>query len=372
MTKPTILVTSAAGHIGRSVVLQLLENGFPVRAFVHRRDQRSVELERAGAEIYVGNMQDFRDLRESLHGVQRAFHGPPFSQNTLYDTTLFAVAAEEAKLEVVALLGAWNPHSVHPSIHQRGHWIAHQIYRWMPSVDTIHLAPGFFAFDYFLGLPAVVHFGQLMAPLGDGMNAPPANEDIARVASTTLMEPAPHIGKSYRPTGPRLLSPTDIAEIFGHVLDRKVVYKDIPLKAFQKAALALGYPIEQIAHVRYYAEEVRQGTYAVSAPTEHVFEVTGVQPEAFEMTARRYFDNPGLVYSNLKVGSKLDAFRFLFRMMSTRPIDLDAWERERGYPLLANAELAHESAEWRITADRGEFNFLPLEPNLRSIKSLTA
>ena len=78
-------------------------------------------------------------------------------------------------------MSQWNPHPTHPSIITREHWIANQIYRWMPSVDVIHVNPGLFAFAYLFGLPAIVHFGQMMAPFGDGLNAPPSNEDIARV-----------------------------------------------------------------------------------------------------------------------------------------------------------------------------------------------
>ncbi len=48
MTKPKILVTSAAGRTGSAAVLQLLGKEFPVRAFVRRRDARSEVLERAG------------------------------------------------------------------------------------------------------------------------------------------------------------------------------------------------------------------------------------------------------------------------------------------------------------------------------------
>ena len=372
MKTPRILVTSAAGHIGRPTTIQLLDQGFTVRAFVRTRDHRALELERAGAEVFVGNVQDFRDLRRALDGVQRAFHCPPFSPNSLYDSALFAIAAEEAKLEVVALMGAWNSHATHPSIHQRGHWIAHQIYRWMPSVDVIHLAPGLFAFDYFLGLPMVAHFGQLMAPMGDGLNAPPSNEDIARVVTSALANPGPHIGKSYRPTGPELISPTEVAEIFGRVLDRKVTYKDVPFKTFQKAAIALGYPLSQIAQLRYYTTEMRNGAYAISAPTDHVREVTGVAPEDFESIARRYIRNPELVYPNLRIGSKLAAFRLLLKMVTTRPIDLNAWERERGYPLLNNPELAQDSVEWRITAERGEFNLLPTDAPLSDLRRLSA
>ena len=60
-------------------------------------------LKDAGAEIFVGDLFDFRDLRKALKGVKRAYHCPPFAANVLNGAMLFALAAEEAKLEVVAL-----------------------------------------------------------------------------------------------------------------------------------------------------------------------------------------------------------------------------------------------------------------------------
>ncbi len=66
MTKPKILVTSAAGRTGTPAVLQLLERGFPVRALVRQRDARAEALQKAGAEIVVGNQFDLRDLQKKL------------------------------------------------------------------------------------------------------------------------------------------------------------------------------------------------------------------------------------------------------------------------------------------------------------------
>jgi len=247
MNKPRILVTSAAGHTGASVVMQLLEKGYPVRAFVRRQDARSKTLQHAGAEIIVGDLFDLRDLRKAMQHVQRAYHCPPYANNLLHNATLFAIAAVEAKLETVVLLSAWNPHPVHPSVVTREHWLANQLYRWMPSVDVTYVNPGLFAFVYMLGLPAIKHFGMFVAPFGQGGNAPPANEDIARVVSTILMDPTGHIGKSYRPTGPELLTPGEIADIYTHVLGRKVTYRDAPFNMFVKAALAQGFPLMDIS-----------------------------------------------------------------------------------------------------------------------------
>ncbi len=360
MIKPKILVTSAAGRTGAAAVLQLLEKGFPVRAFVRRRDARSEVLERAGAEVMVGDLFDLRDLRKAMAGVQRAYHCPPFAPNLLHGTMLFALAAEEAKLEVVALMSGWNPHPAHPSAVTREHWIANQLYRWMPSVDVIHVNPGLFAFMYLLGLPAIVHMGMFVAPFGEGRNAPPSNEDIARVAVGVLSDPAPHLGKSYRPTSPELLSPQEIADILTGVVGRKVKYQDVPFGMFAKAAKAQGISMFEISQMRYYAEELKRGTFEIGAPTDHVQEVTGQAPERFEDTARRYVANPALIHPRLAVGRKFEALVFMARMMLTRVGDLDRWEREQGYPMLSEPVLAQDSEEWRSSARKRELNLLPI------------
>ena len=153
MTKPRILVTSAAGRNGSAAVAALLRQGFLVRAFVRRDDGRAETLRKAGAEIFVGDLFDLSDLRRALVDVQRAYYCPPVAPNLLHGTMLFALAAEEAKLEVVALMSGWNPHPAHPTVQTREHWIANNIFRWMPTVDVIYVNPGIFAFMYLLGLP---------------------------------------------------------------------------------------------------------------------------------------------------------------------------------------------------------------------------
>jgi len=46
MSKPRILVLTAAGRTGMPVALQLLDEGFPVTAIAHRADQRSERRKR--------------------------------------------------------------------------------------------------------------------------------------------------------------------------------------------------------------------------------------------------------------------------------------------------------------------------------------
>lgn len=362
MNKPKILVTGAAGRTGSAAVYELLKKNFPVRAFVRKRDSRAVALEKAGAEIFVGDLFDFQDVSKGMTGVQRAYHCPPFAPNLLEGDMVFALAAEEAKFEVVALMSGWNDNSEHPSIVTRQHWIAKQLYRWMPSVDVIHINPGLFAFTYLLSLPSIVHFGMFMAPFGEGHNAPPSNEDIARVAVGTLIDPKQHIGKSYRPTGPKLLSPNDVAIILGNILNRKVKYQDVSIKMFAKAAKTQGFPTFEIAQMRHYSEELRNGAYGIGAPTDHVALVTKQEPESFDQIAKRYIANPSLIHPYLKIGSKLSTFKFVVRMMLTQVQDLDEWERKQNHPVLKQPLLAHQNKDWIATAQRQQANLLHPNP----------
>lgn len=359
MTKPKILVTSATGRTGSAAVLQLLEKGFPVRAFTRRRSAQAEALERAGAELAFGNLFDYRDVRKALDGVQRAYHVPPFTPNLLEGAAVFALAAEEAKLEVVALMSQWTPHAADPSIVSRGHWIANQLYRWMPSVDVIHVNPGVFAFMHLLGLPAAVHLGVLMGPWGEGRNAPPSNEDIARVASGVLADPAPHLGKSYRPTGPALLSGHDMAATLTKILDRNVRYQHASEKMFAKAAKALGVSDFESSQIRYYSVALQRGAYEIGAPTDHVELVTGHKAEPFEETARRYLSDPTLIHPNLQIGTKLDALGFMVRMLAARVPDFDRWEQERLFPVLDNASVAADNEDWLASAQRQQLYLLP-------------
>ncbi len=145
--KPRILVTAAAGRNASTTVLDLLGKGFPVRAFVRRQDARSEKLKQAGAEIFVGDLFDLSDLRKALVDVQRAYHCPPVAPNLLHGMMLFALAAEEAKLEVVALMSGWNPHPAHPALGLLRHELwpnlkSAFLVGWCSVLSSRHFEPG--------------------------------------------------------------------------------------------------------------------------------------------------------------------------------------------------------------------------------------
>src|ERR1700694_4500091 len=104
MLKPKILVTGATGKTGIPTVLGLLEKGFPVRALARRIDARSERLRAAGAEIFIGSLESYRDLEGAMKDVARAYFLPPLEPGTLRRAALFVSAAREARLETVVQL----------------------------------------------------------------------------------------------------------------------------------------------------------------------------------------------------------------------------------------------------------------------------
>src|SRR5262249_30273799 len=177
MSKPRILVLTGAGKTGMPVVLQLLDEGFPVTAFVHQADQRSERLKAKGADIVVGSLTDINDMRTAMAGARRAYFCVPNEAGYLKAAAIFTVVAAEQQLETVVAMSQWLSNPNHPSIHTREVWLADRFFALLPGTAVTTINVGFFADNDMQALPFAAQFGQLSMPYGSGKNAPPSNED---------------------------------------------------------------------------------------------------------------------------------------------------------------------------------------------------
>ncbi len=310
MTKPTILVTGATGKTGSAIVAQLRERQWPVRAVVRSRDARSERLERLGAEIAVADMFDYDALRAAMAGTSRAYFCPPFHPNMLQSAVTFALAAREAGLESIVGLTQWLASPSHPSLSTRQHWLADRLFALLPDVALTIVNPGLFADSPYMDfMPYAAHLGIFPMPArGASRNAPPSTDDIARVSVAALLEPSTHAGKTYRPTGPELLSLDDMVAIIGDVLGRRVRHVPLPLWMFYKAARMDGYDPFSLIAFGDYMHELDTGTFACNAPTGDVLAATGHEPESFEAIVRRYAALPQMQRTFSNVARTLAGF----------------------------------------------------------------
>ena len=288
MIRPKIIVTGATGKTGNVVVTELLKAGYPVRAMVRRADHRSARLKAQGAEIAVADMNDVERVADVLRGVQRAYFCPPFDPNMIRGAVAFAVAAKEARLEHIVGITQWLASPSHPSLMTRQHWLVDRLFSMTPGVGHTIVNPGFFADAYMVTMGLSAQLGIFPWIFGNSRNAPPSNEDIARVAAAALMDPNRHAGKSYRPTGPALIGAEDMAKAIGRALKRSVRVVPTPAWMFLKGARMAGIPMDVLSGVRYYIEDHTRGAFELGAPTTDVPDVTGRPAEDFETIARRY------------------------------------------------------------------------------------
>jgi NAD(P)H dehydrogenase (quinone) len=348
MTNSRVLVTAAAGKIGGAVAAQLLEKGITTRAMVHRDDARSARLRDLGAEVVVADMFDIQQVTAAMDGVDRLYFNPPWHPHVLDSAVAFAVAARRSGVEAVVALGQWLASPEHPSLMTRQAWLTDKLFELLP--DTAHVAvdPGYFADGYLNLLSVAAQLGVLPVPTGGGRNAPPSNEDIARVAVGALLDPNRHDGRAYRPTGPTLLTGAEIADAIGEALGRRVRHIDIPPRMFMKALRVngkrLGFDQFFQSGMRHYGPEYALGTWEVGGPTTHVRDVAGVEPEDFLTIARRYVGGPE---SRRTAGNFI---RELWNMMliGVTPMHrLDRFDRLQQHPQPAHPRFSSQSAIWR-------------------------
>jgi len=277
--------------------------------------------------------------------VQRAYWLPPYDPAMLTGAAVFATAAREARLEAIVSLSQWLAAPAHPAFLTRQHWLADHLFAMLPDVALTIVNPGFFADSPYLSTIGIAaHLGVMPWMFGDSLTAPPSVDDIGRVAAAALMNPERHAGRTYRPTGPALLSGEDMAGVLSRVFSRTVRLVPTPLWLFLKAAYLYGEPVALLSCMDHYVEEHRRGAFAIGAPTDDVVRVTGRPPESFEAVASRLAALP----ENRRSASRTlrEFARFMWLPFARVP-NIRRYLSGLHIAAPAAAEYSGESAVWR-------------------------
>jgi uncharacterized protein YbjT (DUF2867 family) len=74
---------------------RLRNRGLPVRALVHREDERAAELRATGAEVVVADLTVATDVARAVEGCRRIYFGMSVSAPYLEATVIAAAVARE-------------------------------------------------------------------------------------------------------------------------------------------------------------------------------------------------------------------------------------------------------------------------------------
>ena len=345
MTLPKILVTGATGKTGTELVKQLRTRNWPVRILVHRRDARSEALASLGVEVVVADMYDAEQMADAMRGTQRAYYCPPMSPHTSMTLASFTYAVERSRLEAVVAMTQWLASPRHPTLLTRDMWAVEQSLSLLRDTSVTILNPGFFADNYFrVSIAMAAQLGVYANFVGESQNAPPSNEDIARVAAAVLIDPARHTGRRYRVTGPAVIGVTDIVDSLRRVLDRSIRAINAPEWLLSKVGAYRGEPRYDMAVFRHYLVDHRQGAFALGGATDAVLQTTGRPAESLDETVRTYASRPEALRN---LGAFARALTEFIVSPMWRGYDNERYERQLALPTFSHALYAMQDEQWK-------------------------
>jgi NAD(P)H dehydrogenase (quinone) len=289
MPKPLILVTGATGKTGSPVVEQLIERGYPVRALVRKLDERSNHLSELGAEVVQGDFLDLPSIEAAIKGVKRVYFCHPLTEKLLEATMNVAIAAKREGIEGLVNMSQVSAREVAQSPLAYNHWQSEQIFDWA-NIGASHINPTFFAEDLYLFTGrSIAAEAKMYLPFGEGMHAPVAAQDIARVVVGILDDPKSHVGQRYVVTGSKNMNMVEVAEVMSKELGKTIEYVDLPLENWRQALIEQPGFTEYLAnHLVHVAKDHQDGIF--SAQNDVVERIGGQPPQSVEDFIRANID----------------------------------------------------------------------------------
>lgn len=237
------LVTGATGSLGRRIVRQLRERQMPVRAFV-RLLSRYNELEDRGAQVFIGDLSEERDLEKACAGVEYIIsaHGSGNNPQT-YDYRANIELIDQAKKNnikhfvYVSVLGADRGYEDSLVFKAKREV---EKYLIASGLNYTILRPSGFASNL---LPLAERFRDtgICLLIGDQKNRSSiiSTDDLAKIAlESVTTEGAKNL--IFAVGGPDILLREDIPRIFSQVFKREATVINPPLFVFDGLRTGIG------------------------------------------------------------------------------------------------------------------------------------
>jgi uncharacterized protein YbjT (DUF2867 family) len=239
------LVTGATGQIGRRVVRLLRERELPVRAFV-RLSSRYGELESRGAELFIGDLKEERDIQKACKGVQYIIstHGSGTGSAQTLDYRANIELIDQAKEQgvqhfvFISVLGSDRGYEDAPAFKAKR---AVEKYLEASGLNYTILRPSGLASNL---IPLAEQFRQTGIYLlnGDGKNRTSivSTDDLAQMAVDSITVEGAR-NQIFAVGGPDVLKREDIPRIFSRIFNREPIIINPPLFVFDGIRNALGF-----------------------------------------------------------------------------------------------------------------------------------
>jgi uncharacterized protein YbjT (DUF2867 family) len=290
------LVTGATGGLGRRVIRVLRERELPVRALV-QLTSRYGELEQRGAEIFIGDLRQERDIQKACRGVETIIsaHGSNAStqggaQAIDYRANIDLIDAAKAAgvkhFVFVSVLGVDRGYEDAPVF--KAKWAVEQYLHASGLAYTI-LRPSGFASNL---LPLAERFRQtgIYLLIGDpkARTSIVSTDDLAKIVVNAVTTAAA-LNQTFAVGGPEILERADIPRIFGRIFNREPIVINPPLFVLDAVRTGLGFVNPEVQKSLGTLRTLLANEFFCSAAEVETLQSTfGVELETLESFLRRY------------------------------------------------------------------------------------
>ncbi|BBX03226.1 nucleoside-diphosphate sugar epimerase [Mycolicibacterium moriokaense] len=226
-----ILVTGATGNIGRPLVSHLVDAGADVRAVT--RDPNSADLPDA--------VEVMTSAAAGLDGASAVFLNSRALGEELTPVVRAARRAGVTRLVALSAINADDDFSRQPSRFRGDRNKEVEQLAVDSGLEWVSLRPTVFVTN-FIGMwaPQIAAGDVVAGPYATASTAPIAEGDIAAVAARALLTDE-LVGQKIPLTGPQSLTNTELVEVIGDVLGRRLAYREIPAAQVRERFVAANF-----------------------------------------------------------------------------------------------------------------------------------
>jgi NAD(P)H dehydrogenase (quinone) len=282
MATRSLLVTGAAGALGRQVVELLLEaNAGPIIATT-RAPEKLADLAKRGVDVRTADFNSPATLGKAFAGAERLLlisTGDLFPEGQRLRQHRNAVeAAVGAGVKHVLYTSAASPRPTATGSLINDHYWTEQAIAASPLEWTIlrhHIYT-----DVLVGtLATALKRGVLVGSAADGGNAYVTRRDCARADAAALA--ADFSGRRILEiTGPAPITPTQLAKLASELSGKPLRYQPLSRAEHEKALSDAGLPPFLVTALADFDEAQARGYHAIRSPA--VEELTGEAPTSVE------------------------------------------------------------------------------------------
>ena len=231
-----ILVTGATGKVGSEAVRLLRQRDVPVRAMV-RDPGKAAPLAAAGAEVARADLDQPGTIDAALAGADTVILVSPAVP--AQELNVVASAVRQGVKHVIKVTS--NASADSPIARRRAQT---EIEAGLAASGLAHtlLRANAFMQNTLALAPAIKRTGGFGSSAGAGQVGMVDARDVAAVAAEVATAPQAHAGRTYRLTGPALITYADVAAALSEVLGRPVRYRPVSFEEDRAAMVQAGLP----------------------------------------------------------------------------------------------------------------------------------